>query len=89
MTGYKDSLSCVEQKDSPHKAMLGNDSLYPIKRMDSRKSMKMKDVLYVLGLKKNLLYSSALDKKGFKVAFVDGEFLMWIKWKTIYDVVVI
>ena len=26
MTGYKDSLSCLLQKDSPHKVMLGDDS---------------------------------------------------------------
>ena len=43
--------------------------------------MKMKDVLYVLGLKKNILFISALDKKGFKVAFVDGEVIMWTKKK--------
>ena len=33
MTGYKDSLSCLVQKDSPHKVMLGDDSQYPIKGM--------------------------------------------------------
>ena len=26
MTGYKDSLSCLVQKESPHKVMLGDDS---------------------------------------------------------------
>jgi hypothetical protein len=45
----------------------------------------MKDVLYVPGLKKNLLSISALDKKGFR----DGEFLMWPKGKTIEDAIVI
>jgi hypothetical protein len=38
--------------------------------------MKMNDVLYVLGLTKNLLSISTLDKKGFRVAFIDGEVLM-------------
>ena len=42
-------------------------------KLDSGKPMKMKDVLYVPGLKKNLLYISALYKKGFRVAFVDGD----------------
>ena len=51
--------------------------------------MKMRDVLYVPGLKKNLLSISTLDKKGFRVAFVDGEVLMCTKGKTIDDVVVI
>jgi hypothetical protein len=51
--------------------------------------MRMKDVLYVLGLTKNLLSILALDKKGFRVAFIDGEILMWSKGKTIEDAVVI
>ena len=51
--------------------------------------MKIKEVLSVLGLNKNLLSISTLDKKGFRFSFVDGEFLMWSKGKTIDDVVVI
>jgi hypothetical protein len=63
MTSYKDSLSNLVQKDSPHKVKLDDDYQYPIKgvgeasyRSDSEKPMKMKDVLYVPGLKKNLLF---------------------------------
>ena len=37
-------------------------------KLDSGKYMKMKDVLNVPGLKKNLLSISALDKKGFRVS---------------------
>jgi hypothetical protein len=51
---------------------LGDDYQYPIKgvgesnhKLNSRNSLKMKDVLYVPGLKKNLLSISALEKKGF------------------------
>ena len=51
--------------------------------------MKMKDVLIVPGLKKNLLSISALDAKCMRVAFVDGQVLMWPKGKTIDDAVVI
>jgi hypothetical protein len=51
--------------------------------------MRMKDVIYVPSLTKNLLSISTLDKKGFKVAFIYGEFLMWPKGKTIEYVVVI
>jgi hypothetical protein len=51
--------------------------------------MRLKGVLYVPGLKKNLLSISSLDKKGFRVAFIDGKFLMWYKGKTIEEVVVI
>ena len=74
--------------------MLGDDSQYDIKgigeasyKLNSRKPMKMKDVLYVPRLKKNLLSISALDKKGFRVSFVDGKVLMWTKGKSIDDVV--
>ena len=74
--------------------MLGDDSQYPIKgmgeasyKLDYGNSMTMKDVLYVPGLKKNLLSILALDKKGFRVSFVDGKVLMWKKGKTIDDTV--
>ena len=73
--------------------MLGDDSQYPIKglgeasyKLDYRKPMKMKDVLYVPGTKNNVLYISASEKKGFRVSFVDGKVLMWTKGKTINDV---
>ena len=51
--------------------------------------MKMKDVLFVPGLKKNILSISALDAKGIRVAFVDGQVLMWPKGKYFDDAVVI
>jgi hypothetical protein len=80
MTGYKDSLSDLVQKDSPHKVNLGDDYQYPIKgvretsyKLDSRKPLKIKDVLYIPGLKKNILSILALEKKGFRVTFIDGE----------------
>ena len=49
----------------------------------------MKDVLYVLGLKKNLLSISALDAKRIRVSFVDRQVLMWPKGKTIEDATMI
>ena len=49
----------------------------------------MKDVLFLQGLKKNILSISVLDAKGIRVAFVDGQVLMWPKRKTIDDAVVI
>ena len=55
--------------------------------MDYGKPMKMKDVKYVPRLKKNILSILALDKKGFRVSFVDGKVLMWTKGKTIDDAV--
>ena len=51
--------------------------------------MKMREVLCVPGLKKNILSISALYKKGFRFSFVDSEVLMWLKGKTIDDAIVI
>jgi hypothetical protein len=96
MTWYKDSLSNLIHKDSPHNVNLGDDYQCPIKgvgeasyKLDFGKAMRMKDMLYVPGLKKNLLSISVLDEKGFMIAFVDGEVLMWPKGKTFDDAVVI
>ena len=64
-------MSKLEEKNSHHKVSLGDDSQYPIKgigeasyKLEYGTPMKMKEVLYVPGLKKNLLSISTLDKKG-------------------------
>ena len=51
--------------------------------------MKMKDVLFVLGLKKNLLSISALYAKGMMISFVYVQVLVWPKGNTIDDAVMI
>ena len=86
----------LSEHESPHKVKLGDDYQYPIKgsgessyKLNSGKSMNMKDVLFVPGLKKNLLSISALDAKGIRVSFVDGQVLIWPKGKTIDDAIVI
>ena len=96
MTGFKESFVSLSEHESPRKVKLGDDYQYPIKgsgessyKLDFGKYMTMKDVLFVSGLKKNLLSISALDAKGMRVAFIDGQVIMWPKGKTINDVVVI
>ena len=96
MLGCKELFINMFEHDLPHKAKLGDDYQYPIKgsgeasyKLDYGKSLKMKDVLYVPGLKKSLLSISALDEKQMRVAFVDGQVLMWPKGKTIDDAIVI
>ena len=49
----------------------------------------MKYLLYVLGLKKDLLSIFALDAKGMRVKFVDGQVLMWPKGIPIDDATMI
>jgi hypothetical protein len=72
MTGFKYSLSNLTKKDSSHQVRLDDNSSYPIKSignvfysLDSRKHLKMENVLYVPGLQKNLLSISGLEEKGF------------------------
>ena len=79
MTGYKDYLMDLIENESHQKVKLGDDYQYTIKgvgeasyKLQSGKQLKIKDVLYVPGLKKNLLSISGLEKKGFRVAFMDG-----------------
>ena len=80
MTGYKDYFTDLVEKESHQKLKLGADYQYPIKgvgetsyKLKLGKQLKMKDVLYVPGLKKNLLSISGLEKKGFRIAFVNGQ----------------
>jgi hypothetical protein len=89
MTGQREILSCLLDNNFPQKVTLGDDYQYPIKgvgesnyKLDSGTPMKMKDVLYVLGLTKNLISISTLEKKGLKVSFIYGEVFMWPKGKT-------
>ena len=71
---------------NPGLPTITNNYQYPIKgsgeysyKLDSGKSLTMKSVLFVPELKKNLLSISALDAKGMRVAFIDGQVIMWPK----------
>jgi hypothetical protein len=58
-------------------------------KLNSRNPLKVNDVLYVPCLMKNLLSISALEKKGFRIAFIYGEVLMWAKGETMKEPIVI
>jgi hypothetical protein len=84
MTRFRNSVSNLIEKDSSLQVELGDDSKHAIKgvgeaslQLDSSSPISIKDVLFVQGLKKNLLFISALEDKGFRVAFVDGQVLIW------------
>jgi hypothetical protein len=96
MTGQRDILSCISENKFSQKVTLGDDYQYPIKgvgesnyKLNSWNSLKMKNVLYVPGLTKNLLSISALEKNSFKVSFIDGEVLMWAKGETLNEAIII
>jgi hypothetical protein len=96
MKGQRNILSCISENKFSQKVTLGDDYQYPIEgvaesnhKLNSRNSLKMKDVLYVPSLEKNLLSISSLEKKGFRVAFIDGEVLMWAKGETLNEAIVI
>ena len=96
MTSFKESFEKLSEHNSPHKVKLRDYYQYPIKgsgessyKLDSGKSIKMKDVLFVPGLKKNLLSISTLDAKCMRVAIIDGQVIMWPRGKTIDNAIVI
>ena len=78
--GFKESFVILLEHESPHNVKLGDDYQYPIKgsgessyKLEFGKSLTMKELLFVPGLKKNLLSISALDAKGMRVAFIYGQ----------------
>ena len=96
MMRYKESFGNMSEHESTHKEKLWDDYQYPQKgsgeasyKIDSGKSLKMKDVLYVPGLNNNLLSIYALDAKGMRFSFVNGQVLMWLKGKKLDDATMI
>ena len=86
MTGYRSTLTDLSEKESSLNVELGDDAKYLVKGVESTSFqldlgaiLHMNDILFVLGLKKNLLSISALEDKGFRVAFVDGQVIVWPK----------
>jgi hypothetical protein len=86
MTGDRRNLSSMKDKETPHRVELGDNNSYAVKgtvqatiKMESSNSIHLSNVLYVLGLKKNLVSISCLEVKGDRVASVDGKVLVWSK----------
>ena len=86
MVGYQSQLIDLSKKYSSLHLELGDNGKYVVKGMastsfqlDSRDALHMSDMLFILGLKKNLLSISTLEDKGYKASFVDGQVLVWPK----------
>ena len=82
----KEALSDLVEKDTNLEIILGDNATYPMKgtwyvtlHLSQGQVLCLQDVLYVPDLKKNLLSILAMEDKGFKVAFVDGNVHIWKK----------
>jgi hypothetical protein len=48
-------------------------------QLDSSTPLHLSDVLFVPGMRRNLVSILAFENKGYKVSFSDGKFLAWNK----------
>ena len=86
MIGDRKNFSSMKENETPHKVELGDKNSYAVKgigqgtiKMESGNSIHLSNVLYVPGLKKNLVSISCLEEKGDRVDFLDGKVLVWSK----------
>ena len=86
ITGNRGTLTSYRKKKFTTQVELGDDSTYKIEwvgstslQHDSGTVLHVDDILYVPGLKKNLLYVVGLEDKGHKVLFMDKKVFLWEK----------
>ena len=84
MTGNRGVLTIYRMKKFTTQVDLGDDSTYKIEgvgstslQLDLGTVLHIDDILYVPGLKKNLLSVAGLEDKGYKVLFIDNKVLLW------------
>ena len=83
MIGFKDSITNVKKRFHT-KVELGDNGTYAIEgigstsfKLESGWVPHVEEILYVPGLKKNLLSVGVLEEKGYTVAFTKGKAIMW------------
>ena len=86
MTGDKEILSDFKKKSFAEQVELGDDKCYKIEgvgsisfRLEYGAMLHVDEVLYVLGLRKNLPLVATLEDKGYWVIFKDKKVLVWAK----------
>jgi hypothetical protein len=86
MTIYKDILLYFKKKSFAERVELGDDKCYKIEgvgsisfRLESGEMLHVDEVLYVSGLRNNILSFATLEDKGYLVIFKDRKALMWAK----------
>lgn len=86
ITSYREHLSDLVEKESNLQVIIGDDARYSVRgfsatslNLESRVSLHPSDVLFMLGIKRNLVSISALEDKGYQIAFSEGRVLAWPK----------
>ena len=84
MTGYREHLTDLVEKDSRLHVVLGDDARYTVKgfgatsfQLDSGTLLHLSDVLFIPGMRRSLVSISALEDKGYKVSFSNEKVLAW------------
>jgi hypothetical protein len=84
MTGFKQNLVNYRDKKFNVKVELCDDGTYDIKGfgsasfwLQSGNVFHIDEILYVPGLKKNLISVAVLESKGYSIAFTKVKALMW------------
>ena len=80
MTGDKELFSDLEEKDIQMHIEMGNDGRYSVTGIgtitferESGNPFLLKNVMHVLGLKKNLVSVAMLEDRGYDVVFNEGK----------------
>ena len=78
MTGDKELFSELEEKDLQMHIEMGNDGRYSVTgtitfERESGNPFLLKNVMHVLGLKRNLVSVTMLEDKGYDVVFSEGK----------------
>ena len=76
MIGYREHLTDLVEKESRLHVVLGDNARYTMKgvgsssfQLDSDIPLQVSEILYVPGMKMNLVFVSPLEDKGYKVTF--------------------
>jgi hypothetical protein len=84
MTGYREHLTDLLEKECRLHVVLGYNARYTMKgvgtstfQLDYDTPLQLSEVLFVPGMKRNLVSVSSLDDKGYKVTFFEGKVLAW------------
>jgi hypothetical protein len=86
MTRYRDHLTDLVEKETNLHVVLGDNARYNVKgvgtytfQLDSDIPLQLSEVIYVPGMKRNLVSIYDLEDKGYKVTFSEGKVLAWHK----------